>query len=457
MVVQFVCKMDILINKPKMLKGEITPPPSKSVTHRVLAAASLTGRTLIKNPSHSEANDAMKNACTQLGAEITTTPEGDYDVKGFGCRTPSDKIWIGNSGTALRLSIALATLVSGKRTIDGDASLRRRPTKPLVDALNNLGSTVTGTPIHGTESYAPVTVTGGTLSGGKINIVGTKSSQYLSSLLLVSPFSRSDIDIEVTGDVVSKPYIDMTIQVLEQFGIKVDASDDRHYHISSGQQYKSPGVCEIPTDYSQAAFFLSAACLVDSDITVKCLSPNDNQADEQIVDILTDMGANIERHGNDLRVRGPFDLEGIEVDLMKAPDLFPVLSIMGIYAKGSMRLHNMPQIRYKETDRISVIAREFKKYGIKVDDNAQDEMTVYHKDMPEQNYDFTAKGDHGITDHRVAMALSLIGIRSGCSIIREADRVSISYPDYFSHLDQVGVKTEVLGKPENEIPQNLAM
>lgn len=449
--------MDILVNKPKVLRGEITPPPSKSFTHRVLAAASLTEHTLIKNPSHSEANEAMKNACNQLGAEIIVTPNGDYDVKGFGSRAPSNEIWVGNSGTALRLSIALATLVPGKRTIDGDASLRQRPTKPLIDALNNLGCNVQGTPIHGEESYAPVDVIGGTLSGGKTKIIGTKSSQYLSSLLLVSPFSKSDIDIEVTGDVVSKPYIDMTIQVLEQFGIKVDHPDDRHYHITSGQQYKSPGVYQIPSDYSQAAFFLVAACLVNSDITVKGLSPNDNQADKQIIEVLTNMGAKIEKQGNDLRVRGPFDLEGIEVDLMKAPDLFPVLSVLGIYAKGSMRLYNMPQIRFKETDRIAVIAREFKKYGIKVDADAQDEMTIYHKDMPEQNYDFSAKGDHGVTDHRVAMALSLIGIRSGCSIIREADRVSISYPNYFEHLEQVGVKTEVLNKPDNEIPQNLAM
>ena len=460
-IVQFACKMDILVNKPKKLKGEITPPPSKSYTHRVLAAASLSDHTLIKNPSHSEANKAMLHTCNQLGAKIEITPEGDYDVRGFGSQPPSDQIWVGNSGTALRLSVALASLVSGKRTINGDASLQRRPTKSLIDALKNLGVDVVGTTVDGKESYAPVTVTvpvtGVKLPGGKTEIIGTKSSQYISSLLLVSPFSESGVDITVTGDVVSKPYIDMTIKVLERFGIQTVNPDARHYHVSSGQQYKSPGIFEIPPDYSQAAFFLAAACLVDSDVTVKGLLPQDNQADKQIIDFLTEMGAKIDKHGTDLMIRGPFDLEGISIDLMNAPDLFPVLAVMGIYAKGSMKLYNMPQIRYKETDRISVIAREFRKYGIKVDDTAEDEMTIYHKDMPEQNYDFSAKGDHGVTDHRVAMALSLIGIRSGCCIIREADRVAISYPDYFKHLHQVGVDTKVISESKSKVPPNLAM
>lgn len=448
--------MDILVNRPNKLQGEIFPPSSKSYTHRVLAAASLSDYTLIKDPSHSEANDAMMTACRQLGAEITPL-DGDWEVKGFSGRETQKTIWVGNSGTALRLSIALASLVTGTTIIDGDSSLRKRPTKPLIDALNDLGAIVKGTtPISG-EAYAPVTIESGELKGGKIKIEGTKSSQYLSSLLLVAPKAKSDVEIEVTGEVVSYPYIEMTLQILEQFGIKFENPDKRHYYIPGNQTYKGPKVYNIPRDYSQAAFFLVAGCLVDSDITVKGLAANDKQADKKIVNVLIDMGAKIERNGDDLRVRGPFDLKGIEIDLMDAPDLFPVLSVLGIYAKGKTRLYNMPQIRYKETDRIAVLAREFKKYGIKVDDEKEDEMTVYHKDMPEQNYDFSAKGDHGITDHRIAMALSLIGIKSGCSIIREADRVSISYPDYFDHMRQVGVETMIQNIDQNEITANMAM
>lgn len=431
--------MDVQVNQPTILKGKITPPPSKSYTHRVLAAASLADHTLIKNPSHSEANTDMMNACRQLGAEITITADGNYDVKGFGSVKPSDKIWLGNSGTALRISIALASLVSGTRTIDGDQSLRKRPSKSLISALNDLGSNIKGT-IENQEAYAPFTINGGKLSGGSTQIDGTKSSQYLSALLLASPLADSDVEITVIGDVVSRPYIEMTKKVLADFGITIDTQDYRHYHIPSGQKYQSPKTYVIPPDYSQAAFFLVAACLIDSDIIVEGLIPNDVQADEQIIQILIDMGASIKRQGNDLSMCGPFDLTGIEVDLNDAPDLFPVLSVLGIYAKGSTRLYNMPQIRYKETDRIAVIAREFQKYGILVDTD-HDEMTIHHKDMPKQNYDFSAKGDHGVTDHRIAMALSLVGICSGSAIIREADRISISYPDYFKDLGSLGVKT----------------
>lgn len=433
--------MDMLVRRPHAMTGQITPPPSKSYTHRVLAAASLSDHTIIKNPSHSDANEAMKNVCGQLGADITPAPNGDYDVRGFGSKKPDERVWVGNSGTALRLSIGLGCIVEGKKVIDGDASLQKRPTGSLVDALHNLGCNVSGTKIDG-EEYAPITINGGQMPGGHTEILGTKSSQYLSSLLLACPRARSDVDITVTGDFVSEPYIKMTLSVAKRFGIKVDHTL-RHFHIESGQDYVSPGTFEIPPDYSQAAFFLAAACLVDSDVTLKGLLLDDLQADRQIIDILEDMGAKIQKHGDDLRVCGPFDLEGIEVDLINAPDLFPVLSVLGIYAKGSMRLYNMPQIRYKETDRIAVIAREFKKYGISTDE-AHDEMTIHHKDMPDQNYDFSAKGGHGVTDHRISMALSLVGISSGRCTIRDADMIGISYPDYFAHLKKVGIQSSAV-------------
>ena len=246
----------------------------------------------------------------------------------------------------------------------------------------------------------------------------------------------------------------MTLEVLRKFGLKIDNSYNyRYFYIKSQQDYltKKPSVYPIPGDYSQAAFFLAAACLVDSDITVKGLSPEDQQGDKAIVKILEEMGAKIEQHGNDYRVRGPFDLEGVDVDLIDSPDLFPVLSVLGVFAKNKMRLYNMPQIRSKETDRISVIERELRKYGVRTESD-WDEMTVYHSDLPQQKYDFSVKGAQGISDHRIAMALSLIGIRNGNCIIREANSVRISYPDYFDHLKQIGVETAVISEtPQHEI------
>ena len=451
------------MKKSENLHGIVKVPGSKSYTHRVIAAAALDDFTLIKNPSNSDANNAMIAACRKLGADIQKKG-GHLEVTGFKNhpRTPNNEIHVGNSGTALRLSIALASLAGGHIKIDGDASLRNRPTKPLLDALRSLCVDILGErrlDSNGKENeYAPIEINASAINAGKIFVDGTESSQYLSSLLLVAPFAKSDVKIEVTGEIVSKPYIRMTLEVMRRFGIKVDVTDHRHYHIKTGQKYVSPPVYEIPGDYSQAAFFLAAACLVKSDVTVQGLSKDDEQGDRQIVTILRKMGAKIEETKDGYRVKGPFSLKAIDVDLIDSPDLFPVLAVLGIYAEGKMKLHNMPQIRTKETDRIAVIEREFKKYGIKVESDKR-EMTVYHTDLPEQEYIFNADGGKGVTDHRIAMAFSLIGIHSGCAIIKEANSVRFSYPEYFDHLHQIGVETEVTNNKttENTVAQRLAM
>ncbi len=458
--------MDALIKKSSKLSGEVTPPGSKSYTHRVIAAASLYGsNTLIENPSNSEANDAMLRACKQLGASLEWVGK-NIQVKGVkGHPSAKDPIHIGNSGTALRIVTALASLAKGELLITGDASLQNRPTKSLLDALRALGADVKGIEKNGNE-FAPITVNArDELIGGRVEISAEESSQYLTSLLLISNFAKHDVEIEVIDRIVSKPYIEMTLQVLRDFDIKIKNSPDYHkYYIKSNQSYSKPDHYKIPGDYSQAAFFLAAACLVKSDVRIHGLVSTDKQGDKMIVDILRKMGATIEEDGNDLLVKGPFELHGMDVDLINAPDLFPVLSILGVYAKGKTRLYNMPQIRSKETDRIEVIERELTKYGIKVESKI-DEMTVYHADLPEQEYVFSAKGAQGVTDHRVAMALSLIGISSGCAVIKEANKINISYPDYLDDMESIGVNIDRMEsesssidvKPKNEITPNLAM
>jgi len=463
--------MDALIKKSTNLKGTVRVPGSKSYTHRVIAAASLYGsNTLIKNPSNSEANQSLINACIQLGAHIEWDGK-DIKVKGVkGHPHLIDPIDVGNSGTAMRIAIALASLAKGRLIITGDRSLQNRPTHPLLKALRKLGVDVTGDATKDSNGdiieCAPIIINAkGILDGGKIEISCKESSQYLTSLLLISNFAKEDIEIQVTDKIVSKPYIEMTLEVLRKFGLEIEASSDlMNYKIKSQQHPKKQDVYSIHGDYSQSAFFLVAACLVNSDIRIKGLEPIDQQGDKIILDILRKMGATIEEDGNDLLVKGPFDLHGIEVDLNGAPDLFPVLSVLGIYAKGKTRLYNVPQIRSKETDRIEVIKRELTKYGVKVESKI-DEMTVYHTDLPEQEYVFSAKGDQNVTDHRVAMALSLIGIRSGCAVIKEANKIAISYPDYLDDMKSIGVDIDkreskpssIDVKLKNEITPNLAM
>lgn len=463
--------MDALIKKSTNLKGDVRAPGSKSYTHRVIAAASLYGSsTLIQNPSNSQANESLIEACRQLGANIEWDGK-NIKVKGVkGKPHTINPINVGNSGTAMRIAVSLASLAEGTLIITGDPSLQNRPTTPLLEALRNLGVDVTGVVRKDSngeiKEYAPIIVNAnGSLNGGKVEISCKESSQYLTSLLLVSNFAKQDIEIHVNDTIVSKPYVGMTLEVLRNFGLSIENSSDyMTYKIKSQQQYKKPDVYSIPGDYSQSAFFLAAACLVNSNIRIKGLESNDQQGDKIIIDILRKMGATIEEDGNDLVIKGPFDLHGIEVNLIDAPDLFPVLSVLGIYAKGKMRLYNMPQIRSKETDRIAVIERELTKYGVKVESKI-DEMTVYQTDLPEKEYVFSAKGAQGVTDHRVAMALSLIGIRSGCAVIKEAHKINISYPDYLDDMESIGVNIDRMEskpssvdvKPKNEIAPNMAM
>jgi len=440
--------MDALIKKSTNLRGEVTVPGSKSYTHRVIAAASLYGSdTTIRNPSDSDANGKMIEACRQLGASIERDGKS-LRVKGVsGHPSTVDPIDMGNSGTAMRIVVALSSLAMGKVTITGDPSLQNRPTRPLLDALRGLGVDVAGIVRKDHNGviaeYAPISVNAtGSIAGGKVQVSCRESSQYLTALLLVSNFADRDVEIEVTDAVVSKPYVRMTLEVLRTFGLRVESSPDLlHYRIKCRQDYQEPSACSVPGDWSQAAFFLAAACLVPSSVRVRGLDPNDQQGDKVIVDVLRDMGATITEDGNDLAVNGPFELQGTDVDLIDAPDLFPVLSVLGVYARGKTRLYNMPQIRSKETDRIAVIQREFEKYGIRAE-SQEDEMTVCHADLPEKEYVFSARGEQGVTDHRVAMALSLIGIRSGRAVIREADKISISYPGYLDDMQKIGVQID---------------
>lgn len=456
--------MEAIIKKSEKLEGEVIVPGSKSYTHRVIAAASLTkDTTLVENYSRSQANIALMVACEKFGAKISR--EGNYlKIVGFGGNPTlkdNEMIEVGNSGTAFRLSIALAALAQKRIQIDGDPSLQGRPVKPLVDALKNMYVNISGVkrndPKGNPNLYAPVTVNAHGLKGGLISIDGHESSQYLTSLLLISPYVNGDMEIKVNEPIVSKPYIDMTIEVLESFGVNAIKSPDyTHYSIKEGQMYHSPGTYKIPGDYSQAAFFFAAACLVKSDVTIKGLE-DDKQGDIEIISILEKMGATIEKNGNDYRIQGPFNLKGIPVDLNKHPDLFPVLSVLGIYAEGEMRLYNAPHLRTKETDRIAVIEREFKKYGIKVE-SSDDGLTVYNTKLPEGDYVFNVQGKAGIPDHRIAMALSLIGLRNGPVTIKESNSVVISYPKYFDDLMSIGAQIEIKGQfPEYEIPPYLEL
>lgn len=443
---------DATVSGPAVLRGTVIAPGSKSYTHRALAVATLYGGDVtIYNASDSDANVGMAAACSRFGARVDR--DGcTFRVRGLDCRPPAPcTADVGNSGTALRIAVAMASLSQGKATVTGDASLRNRPTGALVGALRALGGKADGVrraDAHGRpEVYAPITAGGG-LAGGTAVVRAGESSQHISALLIAANSAAADTEIAVRGPLVSGPYVAMTVAVLGAFGMATHADfGSRRFSVRSGQRPVPPARYEVPGDYSQAAFFLAAACLTDSDVTIHGLDPGDWQGDRAVVGLLMRMGAEIEegpRGG--LRVRGPFRLRGIDADLSDTPDLFPVMAVAGAHAEGATRLYNMPQIRTKETDRIAVIERELGRHGIRTA-SGPDEMTV-HGRMPGSaipEYDFSADGGMGVSDHRVAMALSLAGLAGRGAVIRDAGSVSISYPSYFDELRRLGAGVEMSG------------
>ena len=465
---------------PAVLRGTVTAPGSKSYTHRALAAAALYGGdVVIENASDSDACAAMAAACSRFGARVDRAGGGAAGaagagglvlrVRGLGGRPPAPcRADVGNSGTALRIAVAMAALSLGTATVTGDASLRSRPTGALVGALRALGGAADGVQRADArgrpEVYAPITAGGG-LAGGAAEVVAGESSQHVSALLIVANSAAADTEITIRGPLASRPYVEMTVEVLAAFGIAVDADlAAGRLFVRHGQRPAPPARYAVPGDYSQAAFFLAAACLTDSDVTVRGLDPGDRQGDKAVVGLLRRMGAEIcEGPGGDLRVRGPFRLEGIDADLSATPDLFPVMAVVGAHAEGPTRLHNMPQIRTKETDRIAVVERELGRHGIPTE-SGPDEMTVHggRRRPPaaaaaaaaargggagSPEYDFGADGGMGVSDHRVAMALSLAGLAGRGAVIRDAGSVSISYPSYFGELRRLGAVVEVQGGP----------
>lgn len=421
------------------LRGRISAPGSKSHTHRALAAAALAGETLVRNPSRSEACMATAEACRRLGAEVSEAPGG---LLVRGCRgrprLRAGTIDVGNSGTALRLAVGLASLAEGRVTITGDPSLRSRPVGPLAAALNSLGADVR----CADGGVAPVEVRARGLAGGRAEVDASASSQYVSSLLMAAPLAGGDVEIALRGEPVSAPYIGMTVGVLGAFGVSV-AGGGGSYRVRAGQVPDSGGSYGVPGDHSQAAFPLAACCLAGGEVEVAGL-PGGADGDGRIAEILRGMGGDVELSGGRATARGPARLRGGEWGLRGTPDLFPVLAVLGMYAEGRTRLHDMPNIREKESDRISVMARELSACGARVEEGP-DEMTVWHAGEPRPGRALDARGAHGVTDHRVAMALSLVGLRSGPAVVRDAGRIAVSYPGYAADMRS-------LGAPMDELP-----
>jgi len=418
--------MSCKIEKTK-LSGKIVCPSNKSYTHRAIMIASLIDETSkIKNVLQSSDTCATIEACKIFGAQIKENGN-DLEVKGIKeFKYQSAKINAQNSGTTIRIATAMASLSEGKTVLTGDDSLIQRPMQPLLDALESLGAKCSST-----DGKPPISVSG-VVEGGEVNIPGNISSQFVTALMIIAPRMQKGLVLNIEGDLVSKPYLDATINVMEKFGAKVDTITPYKKYQISPQKYK-PSTITVPTDFSSLALLLSAAVLLGDDLTFEITKGDLPQGDEKILDILKILGVDATINKETINVRSPEQLKGGKFDLKNTPDLLPPLAILALKTSEPIELFNVKHARYKETDRIAILSRELKKLGIKVQEK-EDGMIL---ESPEKPHGAELNSEN---DHRLFMAFCIAGMFVGNCTVTNPESISISYPNFISDINNVGGK-----------------
>ncbi len=429
--------MSHLMVEPSEVGGEVNAQPSKSYSHRLFSIALLAdGESEIKNPLLSLDTKSTLEAVQILGGGVESVEEG-VKIQGTGgeLQPNKNKINVGNSGTTLRLMTAISSLSSERIQLTGDQSILKRPMGPLVKSLNDLGASAE---CKGNKGRPPVVVGGG-LVGGETRITGKISSQFISALLVASPYSQVGVDLEVEEDLKSKPYVRITLKTLKMADADVQASSSLMSYTIPRQQTFKPINCTVPGDFSSAAFILGAGAFSKKGVKVNNLDPNDVQGDKRIIELIQDFGAEVNIDKNSVEVFGKEKLTGIDVDCSDIPDLVPILTVLGAMGEGKTRLYNIEHLRYKEVDRLRALTNELKKLGIKMKEK-ESSLRIYGNGEISSG----VVDSHG--DHRMAMSLAIAGLfAEGPVKVRNADCVNISYPDFVGDIQKIGGKAEYEG------------
>ena len=413
------------------LSGNISCPSNKSYTHRAIFLASLVnGKSLVKNVLRSRDTNATIEICRQLGAEITEAGN-NLKVKGIS-KFEEEELTLdaSNSGTTIRIASAISSLRNSKTILTGDESLVKRPMKPLLDALESLGAKCTS---H--DGRPPLEITG-PIKGGEASIPGNVSSQFISALFIAAPLTENGITINISSELVSKPYLDATISTMKKFGVDVDViTPYKKYHIAP-QEYKHTTIT-IPSDFSSVALLLSAAVLVGEKLTVKVSIGELAQGDEAIIDILGKLGVDVSLNNNAIKVVSPEKLSGGRFDLSNTPDLLPPLAILGLKCGSPLELYNVKHARFKETDRIAILVRELKKLGLEITEK-EDGMII--------NPPTTLRGAelNSEEDHRLFMAFCIAAMYVGNCTVSDPESVDVSYPSFVADMNRVGAKIKTI-------------
>ncbi|KJG11352.1 3-phosphoshikimate 1-carboxyvinyltransferase [Photobacterium kishitanii] len=413
------------------VNGEVNLPGSKSVSNRALLLAALAqGTTRLTNLLDSDDIRHMLNGLKQLGVNYRLSADKtECEVDGLGhafTATEPLELYLGNAGTAMRPLAAALCLGTGEYILTGEPRMKERPIGHLVDALRSAGAEIT---YLENEHYPPLKIIGTGLNGGEVEIDGSISSQFLTAFLMAAPLASADTVITIKGDLVSKPYIDITLHIMAQFGVKVENRDYQQFVVKGCQQYQSPGEFLVEGDASSASYFLAAAAIKGGAIKVTGIGKNSIQGDIQFADALAAMGADIE-WGDDYVIARCGKLTAVDMDFNHIPDAAMTIATTALFAKGTTSIRNVYNWRVKETDRLAAMATELRKVGAEVEEGS-DYITITPP----------TKLNHAVIDtyddHRMAMCFSLVALSDTAVTINDPKCTSKTFPDYFIKLQSL--------------------
>lgn len=435
----------VRIHPPAQPGGRVRLPGSKSITNRSLLMAALAhGRSVVRNALDCDDSRYMIDALRKLGVIVARSDEGSIQIDGAGGPFPerSAELYLGNAGTTLRFLTAALTLGGGHYVLDGDARMRERPIADLVRALVALGADAaapTGCP--------PVTLGPRPLIGRRIDISGSISSQFVSAILMAAPLAPRRVELRVTGELVSRPYIDLTLEGMRDFGARVYVDDKRPdglpvFEVVPARGYKGRELT-VEGDASTASYFYAAAAITGSTVRVEGVGKESQQGDARCADVLAAMGCRVKKDQDAITVTGGL-LKSVDWDCADIPDVVPTLAVAALFARGRTRLRGVAHLRHKESDRILSVATELRKLGAEVrelPDGLEVEGTLGPEPCP-----LRGAVIHSWGDHRIAMALSVAGLMVPDIIVQDPKVVSKSFPGFFDVLAEVGAGIEFLDR-----------
>lgn len=401
-------------------------PGSKSLTHRMLIAASLArGDSVIENALLSRDTELTREGLSRMGARIVQEG-GRISISGTGADlTPSpDPIYLENSGTSMRLLSAVAVLGKGEYILTGSRRMNERPVGELLSAINALGAVAEALSPGGCP---PVRIKCRPLTGSHVYVDCRKSSQFLSALLLISPYCPAGLAVSVSGGLVSRPYVDLTLSVMNSFGVTVRREGYENFSVS-GKELYLPGRYEVEPDASAASYFFAAGAITGNPVTVPGLSLFSAQGDAGFVRVLEKMGATVREGRQGITVSGG-ELKGLTVDMGDMPDVVPTLAAVAAFAKGTTRIQNVAHLKVKESDRLGAMVRELSRMGILA--STDGETLTVEGGVPKPASIETYE------DHRIAMSFAVAGLKAPGTVIRDPGCVEKSFPDFWDQWEKM--------------------